>query len=73
MAIWWELATKSNRGLTCISDLIDPITAKVNYGCPPMGWRFDQARMSGLMSDNRVIWPKVRLKEGHESNRFSVI
>ena len=24
-----------------------------------MGWRFDQARMSGLMSDNRVIWPKV--------------
>ena len=51
------LATKESRP-NLHFDLIDPST-KVNYGCPPMGWRFDQARMSGLMSDNRVIWPKV--------------
>ena len=37
-------------------DLIDPET-EINYGCPPRGWRFDQRRMSELISEGTIIWP----------------
>ena len=37
-------------------DLVNPAT-DISYGCPPMGWRFDQARMSELIADGRILWP----------------
>ena len=37
-------------------DLIDPAT-NVNYGCPPMGWRYDKKTMAKLISEKRIIWP----------------
>ena len=37
-------------------DLINPET-KINYGCPPRGWRYDQGRMAELISENRILWP----------------
>ena len=37
-------------------DLMDPETG-MNYGCPPRGWRYDQGRMSELISDGRILWP----------------
>ena len=38
-------------------DLIDPETG-INYGCPPRGWRYDQARMAELTSEGRILWPE---------------
>jgi adenine-specific DNA-methyltransferase len=37
-------------------ELIDPETG-INYGCPQRGWRYDQSRISELISDSRIIWP----------------
>ena len=58
-------------------DLINPETG-INYGCPPRGWRYERARISELISENRVLWPgkpegrprvKVFLKD--LKNRFT--
>ena len=38
-------------------DLIDPETG-INYGCPSRGWRFDQERMSELISEESILWPE---------------
>ena len=37
-------------------DLIDPESG-LNYGCPPMGWRYDRNTMSRLIAERRVLWP----------------
>ena len=37
-------------------DLINPRTG-VNYGCPPMGWRYDKSTMDKLISEKRILWP----------------
>lgn len=37
-------------------DLIDP-DSSINYGCPPMGWRYDRKRMAKLIEEKRVLWP----------------
>lgn len=37
-------------------DLIDPLSG-VNYGCPPMGWRYDRKSMARLIEEKRIIWP----------------
>lgn len=37
-------------------DLTDPGTGRV-YPCPPMGWRFEPARMSRMIEEGRVLWP----------------
>jgi len=37
-------------------DLIDPATA-INYGCPPMGWRYDPTTMCRLIAEKRILWP----------------
>lgn len=37
-------------------DLIDPAT-EINYGRPPMGWRYDRNTMAKLIAENRIIWP----------------
>ena len=50
------LATKESRP-NLHYDLMDPATG-ANYECPPMGWRYDQARMSELISDGRILWPR---------------
>lgn len=38
-------------------DLIDPATG-INYGCPPMGWRYDKRTMAKLIKEDRILWPK---------------
>jgi len=52
-------------------DLIDPNTG-INYGRPPLGWRYELKTMNQLIKENRIIWPptpegrprkKVFLKE----------
>jgi site-specific DNA-methyltransferase (adenine-specific)/adenine-specific DNA-methyltransferase len=37
-------------------DLINPADGH-NYGCPPMGWRFEPSRMATLIADGRILWP----------------
>ncbi|MBT9159694.1 MAG: hypothetical protein DDT26_00955 [Dehalococcoidia bacterium] len=37
-------------------DLIDPATG-INYGCPPMGWRYDRNTMARLIKEDRILWP----------------
>ncbi|MCL2137768.1 MAG: site-specific DNA-methyltransferase [Coriobacteriia bacterium] len=37
-------------------DLVNPATG-INYGCPEMGWRYDQSTIQRLIQDNRIIWP----------------
>jgi adenine-specific DNA-methyltransferase len=37
-------------------ELIDPETQH-NYGCPPMGWRFDKLRMARMIEERRILWP----------------
>lgn len=37
-------------------DLINPDTG-INYGCPPLGWRYNPDTMSWLIRDKRIIWP----------------
>ena len=38
-------------------DLVDPSTGIV-YKCPPTGWRYEQKRMSELIANDEVIFPK---------------
>lgn len=40
-------------------DLIDPAT-EINYGCPPMGWRYDRNTMAKLIAENRILWPAAK-------------
>lgn len=49
------LATKDQRP-NLHYDLIDPET-KINYGCPPKGWRFDQKAMTRKIEEERILWP----------------
>ncbi len=37
-------------------DLINPETG-INYGCPEMGWRYDQKTMPRLISEKSILWP----------------
>ncbi|AVX87477.1 site-specific DNA-methyltransferase [Pseudomonas koreensis] len=37
-------------------DLIDPATG-INYGRPPMGWRYDRNTMAKLIAENKILWP----------------
>jgi adenine-specific DNA-methyltransferase len=37
-------------------DLINPET-KINYGCPPLGWRYDKRTMAILITEGRILWP----------------
>jgi adenine-specific DNA-methyltransferase len=37
-------------------DLIDPDTG-INYGKPPLGWRYEPATMKRLIEEKRIIWP----------------
>jgi adenine-specific DNA-methyltransferase len=37
-------------------DLIDPNTG-TNYGCPPLGWRYERATMDHLIREEAIIWP----------------
>ena len=39
-------------------DLFDPETG-INYGCPPMGWRFSPDTMAQKISEGRVLWPSA--------------
>lgn len=52
------LATKDRRP-NLHYDLIDPDT-RINYGCPPKGWRFDPATMKRKIAEKRVLWPESR-------------
>ena len=49
------LATKDRRP-NLPSDLIDPAT-KINYGCPPKGWRYGKKTMAQKVSEGRILWP----------------
>lgn len=37
-------------------DLVDPET-KLNYGCPPLGWRYDRSTMARLIREQAILWP----------------
>ncbi len=37
-------------------DLVDPET-KINYGCPPKGWRFEFSSMMKRIAERRILWP----------------
>jgi adenine-specific DNA-methyltransferase len=37
-------------------DLIDPETG-INYGKPPMGWRYDKTTMERLIKEKKILWP----------------
>lgn len=50
------LATESQRP-NLHYDLCDPTTGIV-YACPPTGWRYEPSRMSELISNGEVIFPK---------------
>ena len=50
------LATESQRP-NLHYDLVDPSTGIV-YKCPPTGWRYEQKRMSELIANDEVIFPK---------------
>ncbi|CAN1533185.1 DNA methylase N-4/N-6 [Spirosomataceae bacterium] len=39
-------------------DLINEHTG-VNYGCPKMGWRYERNTMNKLISEDRILWPKL--------------
>ena len=41
----------------CHYDLIDPQT-DINYGKPPLGWRYDKNTMQKLIEDKRILWPE---------------
>ncbi|MGQ3231359.1 MAG: site-specific DNA-methyltransferase [Blastomonas fulva] len=38
-------------------DLIDPETG-YNYGCPPLGWRYEPTTMTRLIAEGVILWPK---------------
>ncbi len=37
-------------------DLINPATGD-NYGCPKMGWRYDNSTMNRLIEEGLILWP----------------
>ena len=37
-------------------DLVDPQT-RINYRCPPKGWRFDPNTMAKKIAEKRILWP----------------
>ena len=37
-------------------DLIDPDT-RINYGRPPLGWRYERATMDRLIQERVILWP----------------
>ncbi|MCS6265230.1 MAG: site-specific DNA-methyltransferase [Nitrospira sp.] len=37
-------------------DLIDPQT-KINYGCPPKGWRYEKPTMLKKIAEGRILFP----------------
>jgi adenine-specific DNA-methyltransferase len=37
-------------------DLINPKT-KINYGCPPKGWRYEPATMAKKIEESRILFP----------------
>ena len=37
-------------------DLINPET-RVNYGCPPKGWRYDPTTMTKKIEERCILWP----------------
>ena len=49
------LATKNQRP-NLHYDLIDPKT-KIDYGCPPKGWRFEPMVMAQKIKEKRILWP----------------
>lgn len=52
------LATRARRP-NLHYDLIDPKT-RTNYGCPPMGWRFDRETMKLKIAEGRILFPRDR-------------
>lgn len=42
----------------CHYDLVNPVDG-VNYGRPKLGWRYDKNTMGRLITENRIIWPKL--------------
>lgn len=38
-------------------NLVDPATG-VDYGCPPMGWRYDRSTLARLVAQDRILWPR---------------
>lgn len=36
--------------------LTDPATGR-DYGCPPLGWRYDRNTMARLIEEGAIIWP----------------
>lgn len=36
--------------------LIDPDTGR-DYGCPPLGWRYDRNTMARLIEEKAILWP----------------
>jgi adenine-specific DNA-methyltransferase len=49
------LATKDRRP-NLHYDLVNPASG-VKYGCPKMGWRYDQRTMARLIQENAILWP----------------
>jgi adenine-specific DNA-methyltransferase len=49
------LATKEARP-NLHYDLIDPQT-KINYGCPPKGWRYEKPTMLKKIAEGRILFP----------------
>ncbi len=49
------LATKDARP-NLHYDLVNPET-KINYGCPPKGWRYDPKTMAQKIVEKRILWP----------------
>lgn len=44
-----------NQRPNCHFDLVDPNTG-INYGKPPLGWRYDGHTMQRLIDENRILW-----------------
>jgi adenine-specific DNA-methyltransferase len=40
-------------------DLINPKT-RINYGCPPRGWRYEPSTMKMLISEDKILWPSSK-------------
>lgn len=49
------MATKERRP-NLHYDLIDPKTG-INYGIPPLGWRFEPKKMTEKIAEGRILWP----------------
>ena len=58
LAVTWSVSQLKKSRPNLHFDLIDPET-RINYGCPPRGWRYDQERMARLISEGRILWPET--------------